>query len=374
MIYTQLQEQAIEAIVKWYGGGDNTPQEFVLNGYAGTGKSTVVVEAVTRLKDIYKITNIPIGVYTGKAAHVLRKKGNANAQTIHSMIYKVSEDPETHELISHLDPLGTAAMADLIIIDEHSMISQQMADDLRSFGKKILCLGDPGQLPPVNGISAFSREPDFFLSEVHRQAADSPIIELATWAREGKRLPIGYNKGGVRVLMLTNHNAEAIYNPNTQVLCGLNRVRWAITQMMRKRLGFLDTMPEVGERIMCCKNNKEKNLWNGIDGKLLKIQQSYDNFPIYDVEMDGQITKDLKTDHYLFRQHFDNGASKQDYKKRLKNWFDWAYCVSVHKSQGSGYDDVTLIDNSGSFREHARNHLYTAITRAERNLTILMEG
>src|SRR3954451_2344232 len=97
------------------------------------------------------------------------------------------------------------------------MVNDEIAKDLRGFGKKILVMGDPAQLPPINGEGAFTnREPDVFLREIHRQAADSPIIELATLARQGKPLPIGYEKDGVRVLKLTKETQPLIYREETQ--------------------------------------------------------------------------------------------------------------------------------------------------------------
>lgn len=369
--FSDLQERAIDSILYWYGN-ENANQEFLIHGYAGTGKSTVVSEAIARLRTKYGISNIPTGAYTGKAAYVLRRKGNANAQTIHSMIYTVIEDTITGELESVLNPLGTAANADLIILDECSMIPNEIANDLRSFGAKILVMGDPGQLPPVNGTGAFNREPDFFLNEIHRQAADSPIIELATMARQGIRLPIGYHKGDVRVMKLTNSSAEHMHNPDTQVLCGIHRVRWAVSQIMRKQLGFEGMLPLPGERIICRKNNKEKGLFNGGAGTLKRLDIRHDGAFLITGEVEGNFQKNLITDPYLFQQHFDNGASKKDFKKRRPNEFDWGYVWSVHSAQGSGWPHVTLIDNSGSFREDEHKHRYTGITRAESGLTILV--
>lgn len=371
LVYSPLQERAIDAIVNWYGDAGGK-QEFLLYGYAGTGKSTVVSEAVNRLREKYKISNIPIGVYTGKAAHVLRKKGNANAQTIHSMIYLCKEDEETGELHFILNPIGAAAMADLIILDECSMIDQIMARDLMGFGKRILILGDPGQLPPVNGEGAFNREPDFFLDEIHRQAAESPIIRLATMARQGIPLPIGFHEGDVRVLALTNGSAEHMHNPDTQVLCGVNRVRWAVIQIMRARLGFTEKFPMTGESVICCKNNKERGLFNGGLGTLRKLEIRPDGAFRITADVEGNFQKNLLTDPYLFHQHFDNGESKYDFKKKRPNWFDWSNCISVHKAQGSGFKHITLIDNSSSFRENAAKHLYTGITRAEEGLIVLI--
>ncbi len=392
IIFSELQERAIAEIVTWYGDTDG-PQEFYLAGFAGTGKSTIVAEAIKRIKDKYKIEYVTMGAYTGKAAFILRKKGNANAQTIHSMIYKCSEDPATGEISFVINTLGAAAMADLIVLDECSMIDNHMANDLRSFNKKILVMGDPGQLPPINGEGSFTaREPDFFLAEIHRQAGDSPIIELATMARQGIMPPIGYSKGQVQVLPLTNQNAEHIHNPNTQVLCGLNRIRWAVTQIMRQHLGYTGEFPQPGERILCCKNNKEKGLFNGGAGILKNIElRGFDGKyyspeeyakadaaikeiePAWHIsaEIEGSEHKRLSSDPFLFNQHFDNGVSKRNFKKRRPNEFDWGYIWSVHKAQGSSWRHVTLIDNSPSFREERWKHLYTAITRAEEGLVLL---
>lgn len=370
--YSPLQERAIDAIVEWYGT-PNSPQEFLLHGYAGTGKSTVVNEAVARLRDKYKINNIPLGAYTGKAAHVLRKKGNPNAQTVHSMIYTVKEDEETGEIFSILNPLGTAALADLIILDECSMLSVEIANDLRTFGKKMLVLGDPGQLPPISGEGAFNRKPDFFLNEIHRQALDSPIIELATMARNGIALPIGYHKGDVRVMALTNDTAENLHNPDTQVICGLNRIRWAVTQLMRERLGFNEQFPMTGERIICKKNNKDKGLFNGAMGTLKQLKINENGAYKITADIEGNFQKDLLTDPYLFRQHFDNGALKRDFKKKYKNEADWSYIITCHSSQGSSWPHVTIIDDSDSFKESKWNWLYTSLTRAEEGLIILQK-
>lgn len=381
MIFTEEQERAITAIVEWYG--EPGRQEMYLAGYAGTGKSTVCAEAIERLKDKYFIDNVATGAYTGKAAFVLRKKGNANASTIHSMIYKPVEDPETKMITFVLNPLGPAAQAELIVLDECSMINIEMANDLRSFGKKILVMGDPGQLPPINGEGSFTaREPDFFLREIHRQAADSPIIYLATLARQGMSLPMGFKADGVEVLPLTNATAEAMHNPNTQMLCGLNRVRWSVTQIMRKELGFSGPLPIVGERVMCCKNNKEYGLFNGGMGTLtkLEIKSGYDaakeqstvdayrmNVRMEDSNFEK---KKLLVDPFLFNQHFDNGASVRNRNKK-PNEFDWSYCISVHKAQGSQWPHVTMINDAKSFRDNAHRWMYTAITRAESGLIIL---
>ena len=92
-----------------------------------------------------------------------------------------------------LNPQSDAAHARLIVLDEVSMVGEEMARDLMSFGKPILVLGDPGQLPPINGEGAFTNDaPDVMLTEIHRQAGESAIIRLATMARQGE--PIGFGR------------------------------------------------------------------------------------------------------------------------------------------------------------------------------------
>ena len=69
------------------------------------------------------------------------------------------------------------------------MVDEELGRDLLSFGKPVLVLGDPAQLPPVKGGGFFTEaEPDIMLTEVHRQAADNPIIRMSMVVREGGRL------------------------------------------------------------------------------------------------------------------------------------------------------------------------------------------
>ncbi|MGE4043366.1 MAG: ATP-dependent RecD-like DNA helicase [Acetobacteraceae bacterium] len=373
---TTEQSAAVRAVVEWYGA--KTPQEFYLAGYAGVGKSTIANVAIEEIKDCYGITKVATACYTGKAASVLRRKGVKNAQTIHSLIYAPDETDGSGQVSWTLSDASDAASADLIVLDECSMVDEGIATDLRSFGKKILVLGDPGQLPPIGGQGAFTnREPDIFLREIHRQSAESPILELATLARQGLRLPEGYDSGGVRVLPLTKETQELVYADGTQVICGLNRVRWTYNRRIRTRRGFEGERPQEGERLICCKNNRREGLFNGGMGTLLAIRHDYKGAHgayEFDVLMDDyrRPKTELEVDPVHFDNHFSGGASKklQLPKKRLEE-FDWGYVITCHKAQGSSWDHVTVIDDSAFFRNDRVAWLYTAITRAETGLTIL---
>lgn len=369
------QAQAIRRIVEWYRQKKG-PQEFYVAGFAGVGKSVTANLAIEELRQKCGVRSVRTAAYTGKAALVLRKKGVEGAQTIHSLIYSPVEDEETGEIHFVRSESSPAADADLIVLDEVSMVNKEIADDLRSFGKKILVLGDPGQLPPVSGEGAFtSREPDAFLREIHRQAKDSPIIELATLAREGKPLPAGYEKDGVRVLPLTRESQPLIYREETQPLCGLNRVRWVYNSRIRRLRGFDGDTPQPGERVICCRNNREEGLFNGGLGRLLSIGDGPHGTYRLDVDMEDltKPNRDLEVDPYLFRRNFTNGqAERLRLKGRYLNEYDFSYALTVHKAQGSSWPDVTVVDDSAAFRDNRAKHLYTSITRAERALTVLL--
>lgn len=373
------QAAAIRKIVEWYRDARG-PQEFYVAGFAGVGKSVTANLAIQELRDRCGVRNVKTAAYTGKAALVLRKKGVEGAQTIHSLIYTAVEDEETGEVHFILSADSPAADADLIVLDEVSMVNRELADDVRSYGVKILVLGDPGQLPPVSGEGAFTnREPDVFLRQIHRQAEGSPIIELATLAREGRPLPIGFDRDGVRVLRLTKETQQLVYRPETQPLCGKNSVRWVYNLRIRKLRGFGGERPQVGERVICRRNNREEGLFNGGLGTLTAIA-GHEGIPgayRMDVRMDDlpAMSRDLAVDPYLFRRHFTDGAAKKlafaGKGPRLEE-FDFANCLTVHVAQGSSWDDVTVIDDSAAFRENRSKHLYTALTRAERSLTVLL--
>lgn len=361
---------AIRAIVDWYRDPDGK-QVFYLAGYAGTGKSTVY-EFVRRELWKYGCKEVVTCAYTGKAANVLRRKGTPDARTIHSAIYIVEEDERTGKLTWTKNMFGPAASADLIGLDECSMVDDDMAEDLLSFGRRILVMGDPGQLPPIRGPGAFTAgEPDVFLTEIHRQAAESPIIRLATQAREGVFIQPGDYGSDVRVLRLTKDTAEEVYRDDTQPLCGIHTARIKITGEYRKRRGFGGETPLAGERLICMKNDKETGIFNGGLGDALKVRTTLSGTLRLSVDMEDKEhpLQDVPASPWHFQKHFDPNAPRPTTRGLLE--FDWGYVLTVHKAQGSSWPVVTIVNDSGAFREDRHKWIYTAITRAERGMTLL---
>jgi exodeoxyribonuclease-5 len=190
------QDAALKAVAEWLKakpGRGNTPPIFRLFGYAGTGKTTLARHFAAGVDG-----KVLFAAFTGKAAQVMRNKGCQGASTIHSLIYK-PPDTATEQPSFQLWDEAPASKAKLIVIDECSMVDAELGRDLMSFGVPVLVLGDPAQLPPIQGGGYFTdAEPDAMLTEVHRQAQDDPIVRLSMLVREGHRLEPGeYGKSSV---------------------------------------------------------------------------------------------------------------------------------------------------------------------------------
>ncbi len=365
---SNYQEQAINKIIAWYQNA--LSQEFYLAGFAGTGKTTIAVKLV---QDVGLRTCV--AAFTGKAASVLRSKGLGQASTIHSLIYERIPGTEPPRWVRA--PLSPLADARLLVVDEVSMVSDDIADDLRSYGKKILVLGDPGQLPPIHGAGAFTRrEPDAFLTEIHRQAAYSPIIRMANMARRGISIePAGVwrDKRSTAEATIAKLGRSAILEGSArgQVICGTHRSRWGATRLIREAMYDAPTpYPREGERVICRRNDRELGIYNGMLGVVEEVYDVDDEYWRLRVRMDEGDAVDVVVDPALFREHAEGRAEPPRYRRGVQ-LFDWGYCITVHSAQGSEWPEVTIIDDSASFREEASRWLYTSITRAQERVTLL---
>jgi len=382
---TSTQYKAINEMIAWYDNPDQ--QEFLLAGYAGTGKSSVVNLAIEELVAHHHMdkSKVYLGCYTGKAANVLVQKGNPNASTLHSLCYLPYEDSKTGEVRFSLREDSVLQEADLLVIDEGSFVDTYMAEDIRSFGCKIIVLYDPFQLQPVKGRGEFvKREPDVMFTEVHRQALESPILWLATQIREGNRTKVlipGLIGEGCRIQKLTHTSAETIYETDMQILCGLNAVRFKLSQERRLRNGFNGVTPLRNERVIICSNNKRMGLFNGMFGTMstdARKRKHRDDGYVVDIKLDaedgGEQLYSLLVHKHHFEEHFYGKMPRpvQDELKHHNCLMDWGDVISVHKSQGSEWKRVALVDDSLQFRHQCDNHLYTGISRAAEELEIFI--
>lgn len=361
--WSPQQENAIKAVASWLKD-PYAQQWFYLAGYAGTGKTTLAQELASSVRG-----RVLFGAYTGKAALVLRKKGCLGASTLHSMIYTVDEEAKGWEPKFVLNHFSTVRGAGLVVIDECSMVDEQVGRDLLSFGAKVLVLGDPAQLPPVKGAGYFtSGEPDFMLTEVHRQAKDNPIINMSMTVREGGRLKLG-QYGDSRVIEREDIDAKAILEAD-QVLVGMNKTRRLYNDRIRQLKGMDPKGPQAGDRLVCLRNNREKKLLNGGLWDVESVEDAGRRITMLVQNEDAIETK--PTEVVVPREFFEGREENLKWEdRRGVDEFTYGYALTVHKSQGSQWDDVVLFDESRAFRDEARRHLYTGITRAAERVTIV---
>lgn len=364
MEWSGQQAAALKAVSEWLRD-KRSKQVFRLFGYAGTGKTTLAMELASSAPG-----TVCFAAFTGKASLVLRQKGCEGASTIHSLIYKLIDDGDGDPVFK-LNPDSAASMASLIVIDEVSMVDEELGRDLLSFGTKVLVLGDPAQLPPVKGTGFFiSEDPDIMLTEIHRQARDNPIIHLSMLAREGRRLTPG-DYGNSKVITRSQLEQSEVLKSD-QVLIGLNKTRRAFNARIRHLNGRDSMTPLAGDRLVCLRNNREKGLLNGGIWTAPADSRQQDDIVSLEVESvdDPSIAYPVSVEIPI--EFFKGTEASLDWRKRRNHdEFDYGYALTVHKAQGSQWGNVMLFDESASFRDSRNNWLYTGITRAAERITIV---
>lgn len=417
--FSSQQSLALVDNERWMNspGGQQVRRLF---GYAGTGKTTLAKYLAQQARGRWLFA-----AYTGKAAHVLRQKGCDGASTIHSLIYRPAGESKARELmaveeklnalcyrpddapeltliekneIQRLMDFRTRLMSENqprfslwensplneqdvrgIIVDEVSMVDADLARDLESFGKKILVLGDPFQLPPVGGGGYYTNaEPDNMLTEIHRHARESGILMLATMVREGlSAKPAAYGNDCV-VLRRGDTEREwmaAAVTRADQVLCGRNATRHAMNRRHRELIGKTSVGPVKDDRLVCLRNYRSLGLFNGSQWKVTdaEISLASKTAEISMVSEDLGVTTPMRFPCWLHHMVGAGSELEQVDDRRDLCEFDWSYALTVHKSQGSQWPSVVVWDESGSFPASARNRwLYTAITRAAQKLTVFV--
>jgi exodeoxyribonuclease V len=363
------QDGALKAVAAWLKRGN--PQLFRLFGYAGTGKTTLALRIAEGVDG-----DVLFAAFTGKAAQVLRNKGCENARTIHSLIYrprgeKAEEETGEMQPAFSLNRTSPVARASLVIVDECSMVDEELGRDLLSFGTPVLVLGDPGQLPPVSGGGYFTDgEPDVLLTEVHRQARDNPIVALAQTVREGGRLDYG-RYGDSLVVGRDDIDSDKVLSTD-QILLGINRTRRKFNQRIRDLKGFETLLPAAGDKLVCLRNSTEKGLLNGSLWRVTSIGTGRGSAVNMLVRSEEEAPYGASAKIRVLKSFFEAGPENVPWaQRRNSDEFDYGYALTVHKAQGSQWDDVVLFDESFAFRDTAGRWLYTAITRAAERITIV---
>lgn len=385
MILSPEQSQSLDAVMKF-----SFQRPFFLGGYAGTGKTTLLKELNKR------VPNILFLAPTGKACQVLSSKiPDAKIRTIHSALYSAMEVTEDmlddfrkraksgDEYAQSMYDYYTRKNAllvrfslnpckelftHLIVVDEASMVGKTEYENLRSIAPRLVFVGDPVQLPPVESGSIFPEKFDAFLTTVHRAALESPItrLSLAIRNKEFSRWDKWQNEG----ISILKKGSKSECLRADQVIAGMNKTRNKLNKALREEK--VEHFPLIGDKIIVKQNFRRKNglvLVNGdigyvkeISGKIARLEFGYKEIPypyffLYDTLVAPLYGK--KPIEVSLKQH------------PVK--FDYAYCITVHASQGSEWDKVVFFDDKmwESRPSERRKLLYTAITRAKEQLTIV---
>jgi len=346
---------AFDAIMTWFK--DPARQTFALAGYAGTGKSTLANMIAAECGKTAFLA------YTGKAAHVLRTKGCQNVSTIHAALYQIIGADAEGQPIFDVNPENAIEMMDLVIVDEYSMLPENLIKDLYATGAKILYLGDPFQLPPVNGECDI--EPDFFLSEIHRQALESPILRYATAVRLGDSF--GFcDEGAFKYMPYTKTNRDLYMNAE-QVICGRNATRSNWNARFRKFKGLEGPLPVTGDKMICLKNNKRMGLFNGMIGEITSISVK-DAFKYNLSFLPEGATESIPCVASRLQFNSEKGPGEDAWYGT--QYFDFARAITAHKSQGSEWDNVCVMEQQNRKWSMPRWR-YTAATRAAKRLAYI---
>lgn len=365
MSWSPQQEAALKAVSAWFAD-DAGPQVFRLFGFAGTGKSTLAKAIADDVRGDGD-NKVLFAAFTGKASLVMQSKGCWGARTIHSLIYKLEEE-RRGDLKFVLNRDSDLDGADLLVIDEVSMVNDELARDLLSFKVKTLVLGDPAQLPPVKGTGYFTEaNPDVMLTEVHRQALGNPIIRVSMDVRAGKSLEL-CAQWPCRVIARADLDQKEVLGAD-QVLVGLNRTRMTYNGRIRQLKGMDAHGPVAGDKLVCLRNNREKALLNGGIWRATAVKARKAVFTL-DVESEDSpgLFAEVRVHSYFF--HGREAELTWEERKGLDE-FTYGYALTTHKSQGSQWKNVMLFDESKSFRDDARRWLYTGVTRAAERLTVV---
>lgn len=382
------QEECVKQAIKWYRN-PCSKQTFQISGPAGSGKTTIVKTIIERLG--LDSVNVLFVAFVGKAALQLTRSG-VEGKTIHSVFYNIEFDPVFDENGNGVMRNGRLVTRPrfvkkeripnyikLIVVDEGTMVNEDIARDMESFGIPMIILGDLQQLPPVIGNTPYLIRPDYVLTKIMRQQENNPIIYLSQLASKGKNIP--YGRYGKKCFVIPKEmiNKNMLKGAD-MVLIPKNSSRIKLNKYIREEIYGYDTpFPVVGEKLICRKNNWGRmigngiSLVNGMDGYIERIHKESFNGKTLSIDFrpsfeENTCFKNVTLDYKVLTSSVqeDNTNIKKGFS--YDDIFEYGYVKTVHLSQGSQADNVLFISEPFGGREMGCKINYTGITRAKEGL------
>lgn len=403
-----------------------------MGGLAGTGKTTLM-QALERSLGIQAVFGTP----THKAAAVLRKKLSGDqshrVRTYHSLIYHMNPvyhcdttgkivrrvvdncvcgQDDACQCPARFDPCTPKAdhsckvreelaeerrkylggHREIVIIDESSMLSEETVEDIRSFGVPVVLVGDHGQLPPVKAeMNRWIKNPEVLLTQIHRQGADSGILQAAYDVRHhGYLTQQRYGHGDAVRYPLSSPVMQGVFDrwvpsPERVIITHSNRLRAEINAAHHgggpPRAGdrvvalggqVYDTVRVVMEGASYRATSEFLQVYNGMTGTVRHVHDR--GGPTLDlvVELDDHPIATPGSPVCLliggacraqFGAERDLWKNSPDRPKDSRLW-DYAYGLTAHKAQGSEFEQVIVMDEGAPAGIYPQ-WLYTSLTRAK---------
>lgn len=362
-----------------------------VTGEAGTGKTTVLGQCVQAAEDHGYM--VKICAPTGRAAARIREATGRNASTAHRLLGYGAPDPNDPDDYSFPERgRGNPIPADMIFVDESSMLSEELYRNLidaMQKGAVIRFFGDINQLPPVNSENPpfkriLNKYPKIILTKNYR--SNDGIVQAAQTIIKG-RLPQSNDRFKVLQIrhqlgltVLDQFLSNDMFDPKKMQIIAPTRIGKIGTQVINGYiqqklndgpkvldLGYTlndgyrqETRIRPGDKILWTKNDYELNLMNGMIGRVLDFD-----------EVDGAIAcefegRDIIVPSMLER-YDDAGRKVVAYDPR--KYIDLAYAITTHKSQGSEFDRVIIMLYWSTVM--SRQNFYTAATRGKQHVTVI---
>lgn len=375
-----LAEGQREAIRKLF-----TENLLILTGGPGCGKTASVKAVIDVYQRLNPVARIALAAPTGRASRKLTEVTGLDAATIHRLInFRPGEEPEFNES----NPLE----ADLLIVDEISMMDIQLADLLfRAINPnktKVLLVGDQDQLPSVNPGNVLkdmmdAGVPHVRLTEVFRQAQNSQIVTNAHRINQGESIVIDPGKQDfyfiqrekpeeiaatirnsvVKFTQLGYTAADIlVLSPMKKGPIGTEELNRVLQETLnpsaphKEEIAVGKTIFRVGDKIIQTKNNYTKEVFNGDIGTIDRID--------YLLDKEGQVTEEKGL-------YCTINGQMVTYTKEELHELQLAYSITIHKSQGGQAPIVIIPVSTSHYIMLARNLIYTGITRAESKVVLV---
>lgn len=430
------------ALKAWWPRAAQTKQPFIWQGYAGTGKTTSIREALNRLQ--IPIERVALVTPTNRAAKIAQERSGLKAHTLHSLMFRTSgEEIDTYLEMLHgweeaksfiqvpgakimgrnstadpseyrytcevvvggdvwfydgnelpsepterieifqkvqekkvlylknklrqlqgedlrvmpRDPEEIISAYDIIVVDEASMVNEEIGRHLNRIGLPIVYTGDPFQLPPVNAKCFWEgKEPDAMLTKIERQRGEGAGIPICGQEIRCGRRPIE----GDGMFIHPRNQDVSFYDKADIILAGTHRTRRRINNEVRKHRGYKDVYPQPGEKVVSFSNFRKLGITNGEVYTVERVRAIQGRRLSLDViDPFGKLIEDVPTWERVWRDESD-----MDFTDRTMVQMTFGYCITVHKGQGSEWNHVILCDDWSKSSAVYSRWLYTGITRA----------